>query len=190
MTIEVHLDTKAAELLEKRLLQPEPMVQAMRRTMDEQNLYTIRKIIQERMTGKGPFPVEEHRMGVVTGHMRRSLFSTPAVPTRASGTSFALTSSIGSRARYAAAHEFGFEGDVTVRGYTRRAARQRARYDLRTGERLRAGRRTGGRAEVWGHVRRMRIPARAPVQTGILDRLPEYGRALSRAIVAAWKELT
>ena len=116
------------------------------------------RAVKERFTGKGPFPVSQRRLGVVTGLLRRSI--THSVPE--AGGSGEVVVKMGSNVRYFAVHEFGFAGSVRVRSHQRR-----------------------GRF-VKEHSRRMKIPAREPLQTAIR----EHGaRMYSKAIANGLKKL-
>jgi hypothetical protein len=84
--------------------------QAIARGMSK-SLEVVRGRIQSnRLIGKGPFPVGEHRLGQVTQQLWRSARATPAV---VKGTE--IVGAIGSPVIYAAVHEFGFHGAVQVR---------------------------------------------------------------------------
>lgn len=74
--------------------------------------------VRYRFTGKGPFPIAEHRLGVVTNRLRKSMRVTP--PQIKEGEN-AVTMSFGSDVKYFALHEFGFKGKVQVRGHNRRS---------------------------------------------------------------------
>jgi phage gpG-like protein len=126
------------------------------------------KITTERLTGQGPFPVSMHKLGVRTGQLRRTLRWTKA---EISGNSVETT--IGSNVRYAAAHEFGFEGTVPVKAHTRtrhfsakgkRLTKAGALAQARKGQAV-----TGFVSQVRAHSRKASIPERAPIRTGIED---------------------
>lgn len=72
---------------------------------------------KERFTGKGPFPISEQRLGNISGRLKRDLHAEPAVKT-ANG----YQGKIGSIMEYFGIHEFGFEGEVSVREHSRKAA--------------------------------------------------------------------
>jgi phage gpG-like protein len=62
--------------------------------------------MQERLTGRGPFPVAEHRLGERTGQLRLRTYSTEATIVT-EGDQVRVTGAIGSPVFYAAIHEFG-----------------------------------------------------------------------------------
>jgi hypothetical protein len=150
--------------------------------LDKQNQLTIGAVTRDRLTGHGPFPVEQHRLGVRTNRLRSSLRNVPAT---SAGTR--VDSAIGTNAKYAGVHEFGFDGEVTVRPHARK------RYELVTfagGVGKRKTRKRVRRADVFvGAFRRhMKVAARAPITTGVEERLGVYGAAIGQAIVDAWKD--
>ena len=149
--------------------------------MNRQNELTVAHIKEARATGQGPFPVDEHRLGVRTGRYRRSIRRSEA---RIIGTT-AVVSTIGSNVAYAGTHEFGFTGVVDVKGHTRQVASRNVRGVLDGKRRLVAK----GIGYVKPHQRRMASAARAPITTGIMDRAENYGAAVSNRIVGVYARL-
>lgn len=165
---------------------PAVMAQAIRGAMDIQNQATVTHILATRMSGKGPYPAEQHRLGRVTSRYAQSL---QAFPAQIEGDQ--VISSIGSNVKYAAIHEFGAEFQRTVKPGTVRLRTDRAgNIALRGGRLATFAKSTHKQAKevayAGGSSHLVKIPARAPVTTGIEDRLPEYGRAFSRAIITAF----
>ena len=159
------------------------VLRGLRRTMDYENQLTVGHTKQARLTGKGPFPVSDGRLGVRTNRLRSSLRAAKA---RIVGSS--VTSSIGSNVEYAAAHEFGFRGAVNVRA---KARRQRSRNVGKSG-RLGVKDKSAvafGFANVKAFTRQANIPARAPITHGIEDRKRDYERAMSQSIIATLRGL-
>jgi hypothetical protein len=184
MNIEVRIDSNAAKVLDQLTQVPPRMLETLRRTILEQNEYTIGHIRATRLIGKGPFPLEQHRLGQVTSKLTQSLTQTkPQI------VGDQVISSIGSPLRYAWAHEFGFVGRVAVPSHERKYPRKRSRTSARTGK-LTRGRRRSGSYIVGSHTRQMDVPARAPIYYGLLDRMHEYDRAISQAIVDSWEGKT
>ncbi len=139
---------------------------------------TLGRAVRGRFTGRGPFPVTERRLGVVTNRLRRSLRATAPQVDEAEGR---VSLSMGSNVKYFAPHEFGFRGQVQVRGHVRR-------FSAETGKTYRGrltkaavstarGRIQAGRsnyANVRPHARRVNIPERRMLRTeleGIQTRL-------------------
>lgn len=157
------------------------LMDAVRREMDTQNQFTVDAIAEKRLSGKGPFPVEQHRLGERTHRLRPSLRRTNSVVTGG-----AVEGSIGTNVEYAGVHEFGFEGEVTVAGH----ARKRFAMQTFVGVGKRNPRRKVRKADVTvgAFKRHMKVLARAPITTGVEERIPATGLAVSRAIVTAWEE--
>jgi hypothetical protein len=115
----------------------------------------VGRLSQRRLTGKGPFPVAQSRLGVVTGRLRQSVRGGIG-PARIQGQT--ATVSIGSKVRYAAAHEFGFSGRVRVAAHRRRGHTR--------------GQVTIPAHNVRAHQRLLKIPERKPIRTGLRDAMP------------------
>lgn len=152
--------------------------------MDSQNELTAGHIVARRMSQRGP-----DTLGVVTGRLRRSVR-----PAKARVFGNVIWSAIGSNVRYAGAHEFGFQGTVTVRAHTRRFARFEGQaISLKDAKTLQGRSKKvnpglhQGQQQVRSHSRKMNIQARAPIYHGIVDRLPQYANAVSDGVVDEWK---
>lgn len=142
---------------------------------------------KERFTGKGPFPASEHRLGVVTGRLRRDIHA-EAVEITATG----YRGRIGASVEYFGAHEVGFEGTVQVPAHTRQGytVDRRARTATSKGGKnfsVRANQYSVLPQSVRAHSKKMKIAARAPLATAI----NQHGEAfLSEAIAAGVKQLS
>jgi phage gpG-like protein len=185
-TITIELTPQAQAVLASFETLPARMLEKMRAAMDQANELVLGKITASRYTGRGPYPVGEHRLGVGQrpggGRLRASLRRNDA---QISGNT--VQGAIGSNVIYAGVHEFGStaSGTSSVRSFSRR---QRSR-DVRA--RVGKGKVTAsGVALVRSHSRRWRqnIPARAPLQTGIKENLDIYSDLLSTAVLEAMKE--
>jgi phage gpG-like protein len=113
------------------------------------------RIQEKRLSGKGPFPVEEHRLGQVTQQLWRSTRATPATVV-SEGTHSEVVGAIGASVIYAAVHEFGFQGEVSVKAKGKRRA----------------------------NTRNMNMPERAPFRTGIKENLDYISEEISKELVA------
>jgi len=147
---------------------------------DEQNALTVGWIVRARLSERGP-----HTLGRISSRLANTLRAAKA---RVSGTT--VWSSIGSNVRYAGAHEFGFQGTVTVKAHTRRFARFEGQSISIKDAKLLQGRskkaKPGlqrGTQQVRSHSRKMNIPARAPIASGIVDRIDEYAKAMSDGVI-------
>ncbi len=153
-----------------RGLKPDVMVGAVRRGMDRGTQLVVSQIIRTRLTGKGPFPVAAHQLGVRSGRLRKSLRGTKA---EVSGNT--ITSMIGSKVGHAAAHEFGFKGKVPVKSHQRTIKKA-------FGVKLKAA----STHTVKAHQRMVIIPERAPIRTGIEENLPTFSNEITREVKASF----
>lgn len=176
----------AAKAILARMEDRKGVLRAVAREVDTQTQLTVGHITAKRLTGTGPFPVSEHRLGVRTGHLRRSLRGTSAV---VEGDT--VTSTIGSNVKYAGIHEFGGTIKRVLLAGSVRLATDRQGNLLRRGRNgklavfARKSRKSAQTVSFSGGKRyEITIPARAPITTGIQDRVPQIGAAVSRAIIA------
>lgn len=194
-----------AQQLVARFRNADALVRVLARAIDKQNVLTVGQIQEKRLTGKGPFPVQEHRLGERSHLYRKSIRHAPAA---ISGTT--IESGIGANVKYAAVHEFGGRIDIPPRRSTlrfktvkvkgrkekfdkqgrlvqgfeadsRRLAKQKSNSNLWVF--ARAGDKTAEETQVNIAGYSITLPERRPVRTGIEERLGEYGAALSRAVV-------
>jgi phage gpG-like protein len=158
-TITIELTPSAQALIERWRTMPRQSVEAIRSSMTKSLEIVTGRIQEKRLSGKGPFPVEEHRLGQVTQQLTRSALPTPAKAT-STGTQAIIEGSIGASVRYAAVHEFGFLGEVQVKTFRRK-----------------------GRS-VKAFTRRMNIRARAPFQTGINENRDYISEKIEASLIA------
>lgn len=176
-SVTIQLTKQAQETLRRFERFPTELGNVIAYTMDEENQFTIAHISEKRLTGQGPFPPSQGRLGVRTGQLRRSLRANKAEVIRN-----VVSSSIGTNVRYAGMHEFGFTGSVVVPAHRRRVKSR----DVIERVGKRRVKTASGVAIVREHTRNVRFPERAPIRRGIEDRAPEYGTAVSNAIVNLW----
>jgi hypothetical protein len=201
MSFQIKISSNSSKVMSRIREAPAAVRKAIAEAMNRENENTVRHTIKNRLSGVGPYPVDQHRLGFVTRKLGQSVRWTPAT---VSGP--VIASSIGASVRYAAAHEFGLSGRVRVRSHMRDLGRQfqqgariiGARSAARQGLLTKSGkvRKRASLVElhatrrdqvrVKAHHMRMDIPARAPIQHGIKDRLEAYGLRISKAIVGAW----
>jgi hypothetical protein len=187
----ITLPPEAAALIGRAQAWPRALTRGLIVALNRENEITVGHIARTRATGAGPFPVSEGKLGVVTNRYRSSLRRSAAVVVGSS-----IIGAIGSNVAYAGAHEFGSERTVSVPEHTRRifqtfTTRAGAVFNPKTGKITKAKARTvefqSGSVRVRAHQMRQHIPARAPIQRGIADRLPAYSPALGAAIMAAFQ---
>lgn len=188
--IKIELSAEAERILRHVTDMPETMLKDIAKGMNRGNALVVAKVQQERLTGIGPFPVAEHRLGVRSDRLRAALRGGDV--TLGNGRA---ESSIGSDVKYAAIHEFG--GRIH---HEARAGSVRLRTNAQ-GELLRqAGHRHLAVFASAKHKRAREVvfesgaydvemPERAPVRTGIREHLGEYGEMVSAAIQESWDRL-
>jgi hypothetical protein len=149
----IEVTPQARAVIAKLQRFPQEMGQAIKRGMDDAGNTAWREITIQRFSGKGPFPVAMHKLGARTERLKQSLFYR-AARVETVGQNVSVTGTMGSEGvKYFPIHEYGFSGSATVKPFFRKN---------------RPGAKKPG-VEVKGHTRRMNIPARAPMHTGIED---------------------
>ena len=191
----IEITSNAAECAAQMRAAPTRMLQAIAHALDLENELTVGHIQAEHLTGTGPFPPSEHRLGVVSNRLRSSVR-----PSAAKIVDNGVSSSIGTNVAYAGIHEFGFDGTVTVRSHTRRIFARKGqagreliftllRWDgaghIKKGRTIK--KMVAAEVTVRSFKRHMRMPERAPIRTGIEERIPNYSRSISAAILTAWE---
>lgn len=192
--VRISLTSNAREVIAKGGKFPAEMSQGIARAMDYRNQLTVGHIQERKLSQRGT-----KTLGVVTNRLRGSVRASRAT---VSGTT--VESTIGSNVRYAAVHEYGFRGTVSVKAHTRRApqgdrflvggkqvSRQLATklgvFDAR-GRIRRGGQTSSGVARVKAHKRKVEFPARKMFETGIVEQIALYGEDISKSIVEAWAQ--
>jgi hypothetical protein len=184
----IRLSEEAARVL-KDLEVPDWMMERIVKSMGRENQFTLAKIQRDHLTGRGPFPPEEHKLGVRTNRLRAAAWASDPEVTGAGQ----VTSAIGDNVVYAEIHEFG--GRI-VRQPREGSVRLRTNA---AGELLKG---PGGRGAIFASKEHKRVrdvkysskgyeidmPERAPFRTGIGERLDAMGRAVSADLVTAWGE--
>src|SRR5580765_1039132 len=105
-TITIQLSPQAIALSEKFKRAPQEFTRAVKRGMDKSLQIVAGRIQEKRLTGRGPFPVVEHRLGERTGQLKLRTHATPAQIVN-EGDQAVVTGAIGSPVFYAAIHEYG-----------------------------------------------------------------------------------
>jgi phage gpG-like protein len=124
--------------------------------------------VKESFTGKGPFPPAQHRLGVVTGRLRKSIRASLATLNPSTGE---IEVSFGSNVKYFGVHEFGHTGTENVKGHVRKLAGEktirRGKLTKKSSNNLKSILQRGGKtyANVRPHKRKVDVPARAPLGT-------------------------
>lgn len=171
---------------------PQGLRAVLLRTMDEQNQITVGHIQLAYLSFPRDFIGPVNGLRVRTNRLRGSLWAAKA---RAAGVQ--LVSSIGTNVNYAGVHEYGFNGPVQVRAFTRkvkalnhyRVVQLQPEFDMQTGRITRRARKkrelvASGIVRVKAHTRHAHYAERAPIRRGIADRVPAYNVAIEGAAVA------
>src|SRR5215831_2854404 len=168
-TINIELSPEAKSLQKQLRRFPDEFKQAVKRGLTDAVEEVTTRIKSQRLSGKGPFPVEEHRLGQVTGLLHGTTDFEPATVI-SEGDFATISSSLGTEVPYAAIHEYGFSGTETVRAHLRES-------------------RTGKVFQVREHTRTMDMPARAPFHTGVYENLDYIMDTIGNAIQDAINKL-
>jgi phage gpG-like protein len=181
--IRIEVDSATREKIAQLQTLPQRTLNAIARAMDQENQLTIGEIKTKHLTGNGPFPVDEHRLGRVTGRLRGSI---NASESQINGNQ--VDSSIGSNVKYAAIHEFGGTIPIPARKQTIRHkvdARGNLVKQLTNSNLLVFGNADAKRVRettVSVAAHEIEMPERAPIRTGIDECKPNYTRSIGAAI--------
>lgn len=156
--------------------------------MDRANQLALTNIQKAHLTGRGPFPPEEHRLGVVTNRLRGAAWASPAVAT---GTM--VTSAIDDNVKYAAIHEFGGTVHHPARTGTARLRTDKLGNLLKQAINAnlvifaKAGHKRVKEVAYKAEAYDVTMPERAPFRTGIEEMLGQYGKQVSEILIEAWR---
>lgn len=151
------------------------LFRAISRGMERGTLAIASRIQNERLSGRGPFPVAQQRLGIGRGdnkgysggRLRKAVRGTKP-QTRDNE----VTTSIGANVSYAAAHEFGFSGTVAVKAHE-------VTMTKLFGRKLKAPLRFSRLAS----KRNVKIPERRPFRAGIESNIGLLEREIAREVV-------
>lgn len=189
--VRIELTPKAEKILLGLQTLPQWALQAIAEGMDEANRQAVSHIQKDHLSGTGPFPPSENRLGVKTNHLRAQVWASPAVVKGET-----VESSIGDPVKYAELHEFGGRIHIPAR---------KGKVRLRTDAQGRLMRQVAHSAlAVFAKDSHPRVkevayeseaydvtmPERAPFRTGIQDTFAVYGRIVGNALVKAWDAQT
>jgi len=175
--VKVDRDESVGQLLEllKTRRSMSQIAKHLLRGVEEGNEQLLAKINKERLTGDGPFPVSQKRLGVVSGRLRRSMrFS------RATFAAGKLKTSVGSNVKYFGRHEFGGGGRQVRVGAHRVKAHTRTKLFGRS-----------QRVEIPAHTRQAylrkdNMPKREPVMAGVREHAGRiYGITIEKHLIRA-----
>lgn len=151
-------------------LKPDALRKSIARGLVRATALITGEIQAKRLTGKGPFPVSQNRLGVKTGRLRQSLTYTKT----ATITGDVVQTTIGTNVKYGAAHEFGYKGPVKVKAHTATITQV---FGRKLAKPLTVARKP--------YTRNVTIPERRPIRTGIVERLPMIENEIAREVLNA-----
>lgn len=183
----IQFSPRSHALLQRLSQAPAALRQRLAGAMDQENQFTISHIQVRYLSFPKDFIGPVDGLRVRSNRLRSSLWAAKA---RVAGG--ALLSSIGTKVNYAGVHEYGYDGPVQVRAFTRR---NRAldvfrtvtigEFDLQSGRisrrKAKRERVAQGISRVRAHSRHVHYAERAPIRRGIADRVPAYTVALEQA---------
>jgi len=179
-SINIGLTPQAEALLARIRQLPQRALRGIARGLDQANQITIGVIQKEFLSYPKNGPTTPEGLRVITNRLRGSIRASKAV---ISGDT--VQASIGSNVKYAAVHEFGFNGTVMVGGHVRKR-RVLKEFLTKTGKTTQRKVRVGD-SIVAPHQRKMNLPARAPVRRGIIRNMDATKEIVSAAVI---KELS
>lgn len=194
--IDIPLSPETQGFFEKMRNMPTLLRQAMARGLDKGLALASGEIQRTHFTGQGPFPVGEHRLGVRSNRLRRAIrWNTTGLPGKTTGgepstvSGDTITGQIGANIRYLGAHEYGFSGDVQVRPHLRKSFRQQSFTDPGKKRGFTSRKVRGGDIAVRAFTRRVHIPERAPLRTGIEETRGMIAVQIGEALAAEWQRV-
>jgi phage gpG-like protein len=181
LTIDLRQDALMAHLTQY----PERLATSVVRAMNRLTIM-VQARVKEKLSGEV--------LHVRTGTLRRSINR----EVRASGSAGMIEGIVGTNVEYAAAHEYGFDGTVTVRAHIRRLTTNKKAEALTsaTGAATKIARWVGrkgtdrfvkGYADVAAHTRHMHLPERSFLRSALKEYEPVINVELQRALLEAFK---
>ncbi len=125
-TIQIQLSPQAIAITNKFKSAPQEFPQAIKRGMTRALAIVSGRIQERRLTGHGPFPATEHRLGERSGQLKLRTHATPAT-VKSTGNQVVVEGAIGSSVFYAAFNEFGTR-KTPERAPFRTGIRENAKY--------------------------------------------------------------
>jgi hypothetical protein len=188
----VELTPESLEAVKRLKDLPYKIPLAMKRGVDAAMPQVIADIKSNRLSGKGPFPPSQHRLGEVTGALKGAVVPLPS-RTEVTETTATVTGGLTVPGIiYAPVHEFGFVGSESVRPFVRRLTVQRqvlTERGILSGRSRKRSVTTSREVNVRGFTRNMNIPARAPFRTGMAENLPKIRAAINVELGRALENL-
>lgn len=177
----VTLTTNGLAIVERLRAFPEKLGVAVAKGTSAGVQVALGKTQKERFTGRGPFPINENRIGIRTGRLRNSLLLS-SMSRDAGGTSARVVST---GVKYFAPHEFGFAGTVNVKEHARTVSRLGGKVVKNTRKPRKSDKFqiTKTTSTVRAHQRKVNVPERRMLRTGLAEHLPAaLGEAIEREL--------
>lgn len=162
------VDIRGATLLARMAGKTGQLQEAMTAAVTRLSIIVQTGVKEGRLTGQV--------LHVRSGTLRRSI--NRRVETTDSGT----IAIIGTNVRYAAVHEYGFDGDVTVKAHTRRSVLQMA------AKRSQRAKKSEGTIEVRSFTRHMVMPERSFLRSEVRARTDQIRQTLREAALQAVRQ--
>jgi phage gpG-like protein len=181
LTIDLRQDALMAHLTQY----PERLATSVVRVMNRLTIM-VQARVKEKLSGEV--------LHVQTGTLRRSINQ----EVRASGSAGMIEGIVGTNVEYAAAHEYGFDGTVSVRAHVRRISTAIKSQALQsaTGKAATIARWVGresknqyvkGYADVAAHSMHMHVPERSFLRSALKEFEPVINIELQKALLEAFK---
>lgn len=177
MIIEIKITPPPSEISRTWAEFPRRLNAHIAAALDVQNELTIASAVTNRLRFPSSAPPVPDGLRLITGHLARSLSSRKAVDT-----GDGVTSAIQSSVKYAAVHEYGFEGRVFVRPHSRKTQKHYSKTLGRTKIQR-------GEASVRGFSRNMHLPARSFIRSTLRERQGDYEQAIKNTVADTLKEM-
>lgn len=161
----VTVELRAEALLARMSGASDRLHTAMRREVDRLSIRVQSSVKEDKLTGQA--------LHVRSGTLRRS------INRKVEDTPSSVIATVGTNVAYARAHEYGFDGDVTVRSYTRRNVRQMA---VKRRDRVSS---SEGTVQVQSYTRHMHLPERSFLRSTLREYTPEIRQSLRTAALEA-----
>lgn len=126
VAIRIQIPSQSLALVAKYKRAPSEIPRAIQRGMTRALLIVAGRIQERRLTGRGPFPVIERRLGERSGQLKLRTRATPATIT-GTGDKATITGAIGSSVKYAEYQEYGTR-TLPERAPFRTGIKENARY--------------------------------------------------------------
>ena len=165
MSDQILVSMRAEALLARLAGTGDRLQSGMRRAVERLSIIVQGGVKEDKLTGQV--------LHVRTGTLRRS------INRKITEDSSGVFATVGTNVKYAAAHEYGFDGEVTVKAHTRRAQQQMA---------LKGKKRPGkseGTITVRQFTRHMHLPERSFLRSELRDRSTQIQQDLRSAALEA-----